>query len=245
MESRPREPQPKRRPSVASRKPVFLSWSGGKDSALTHAVLAQSTEFEVVGLLTSVTRGYDRISVHGVRRSLLHAQAESLGLPLQEILLEPSCTNEAYEAAFHHGLQAIRNEWPEVRHIAFGDLFLEDVRAYRERLLARSGFDPIFPIWGINTSDLARQFISDGFAARLVCVDTTQLDPSFAGREFDGTLLADLPSSADPCGERGEFHTFVSDGPGFSRGIAYETGERVLREQRFMYCDLIQRVGDT
>jgi len=243
MESPPREPQPKRRASVASRKPVFLSWSGGKDSALTHAALAQSTEFEVVGLLTSVTRGYDRISVHGVRRSLLHAQAESLGLPLQEILLEPSCTNDAYEAAFHHGLQAIRNEWPDVRHIAFGDLFLEDVRAYRERLLAGSGFDPIFPIWGANTSELARRFIGDGFVARLVCVDTTQLDAGFAGREFDESLLADLPPSADPCGERGEFHTFVSSGPGFRRPLIYTTGERVLREQRFMYCDIIERGG--
>ena len=230
---------------MSNRKPVFLSWSGGKDSALTLATLAQSPEFEVVGLLTSVTRGYDRISVHGVRRSLLQAQADSLGLLLHEILLDQNCTNEAYEAAFKHSLRAIREELPEVKHLAFGDLFLEDVRAYRERLLAESGFDPIFPIWGINTSELARRFISDGFAARIVCVDTTQLDPSFAGREFDGALLADLPSSADPCGEHGEFHTFVSNGPGFSRGIAYETGERVLREQRFMYCDLIQRVDDT
>lgn len=238
-ESRLRESRPKRRDSVANRKPVFLSWSGGKDSALTHAALAQSSEFEVVGLLTSVTRGYDRISVHGVRRSLLHAQAESLGLPLQEILLEPSCTNEAYEAAFHRGLHAIRNECPDVRHIAFGDLFLEDVRTYRERLLAGSGFDPVFPIWGANTAELARRFIDDGFSARLVCVDTTQLDESFAGREFDPALLADLPSSADPCGERGEFHTFVSSGPGFRRAVVYATGERVLREQRFMYCDLV------
>jgi len=224
---------------VSTRKPVFLSWSGGKDSALALASLRVGTEFEVVGLLTSVTRGYDRISVHGVRRSLLHAQSESLGLPLQEILLEQSCTNESYEAAFHEALRKIREERPDVAHIAFGDLFLEDVRAYRERLLAGTGFDPVFPIWGTNTADLARRFISDGFAARLVCVDTTQLDASFAGREFDGELLADLPSTADPCGERGEFHTFVSNGPGFRRSITYETGERVLRDERFMYCDMI------
>jgi uncharacterized protein (TIGR00290 family) len=174
-----------------------------------------------------------------VRRSLLHAQAESVGLPLQEILLDQNCTNESYEAAFQDALQTIRRTRPDVAHIAFGDLFLADVRAYRERLLNGSGFDPVFPIWGLNTSELAQTFIDDGFRARLVCVDTTQLDESFAGREFDPALLADLPPSADPCGERGEFHTFVSAGPGFARPITYETGERVLREQRFMYCDLV------
>ncbi|PYO47406.1 MAG: ATP-binding protein [Gemmatimonadetes bacterium] len=224
---------------MSERKPVFLSWSGGKDSALALSALRRGTEFEVVGLLTSVTRGYDRISVHGVRRSLLHAQAESLGLPLQEILLDQNCTNESYEAAFHQALQTIRETRPEVAHIAFGDLFLEDVRAYRERLLKGTGFDPVFPIWGVDTAQLARSFISDGYRARLVCVDTTQLDESFAGREFDPSLLADLPATADPCGERGEFHTFVSSGPGFALPVSYQTGERVLREQRFMYCDLI------
>jgi uncharacterized protein (TIGR00290 family) len=224
---------------MEGRRPVFLSWSGGKDSALALAVLRNGSEFEVVGLLTSVTRGYDRISVHGVRRSLLHAQAESLGLPLQEIVLEQNCTNESYESAFHDALQTIRETQPDVAHIAFGDLFLADVRAYRERLLKGTGFEPVFPIWGMNTSELARTFIKDGFQARLVCVDTTQLDESFAGREFDTALLADLPPTADPCGERGEFHTFVSAGPGFGRSIRYQTGKRVLREKRFMYCDLI------
>ena len=224
---------------MEKRKPVVLSWSGGKDSALALDALRRGNEYEVVGLLTSVTRGYDRISVHGVRRSLLHAQAESIGLPLQEIILEQNCTNESYEAAFHQALRTIREERPDVAHIAFGDLFLEAARAYRERLLAGSGFDPVFPIWGANTAELARRFISDGFSARLVCVDTTQLDESFAGREFDPALLADLPSSADPCGERGEFHTFVSSGPGFHQAVPYTTGERVLRDQRFMYCDLI------
>ncbi len=222
------------------RKPLYLSWSGGKDSALALDALRRGQEFEVVGLLTSVTRGYDRISVHGVRRSLLHAQAESLGLPLQEIVLDQNCTNESYEAAFHAALQTIREQRPDVAHIAFGDLFLEDVRAYRERLLEGTGFDPVFPIWGVDTSQLARSFINNGFSARLVCVDTTQLDRSFAGRAFDLSLLADLPGTADPCGERGEFHTFVSSGPGFTSPVSYETGERVLRENRFMYCDLVQ-----
>jgi uncharacterized protein (TIGR00290 family) len=193
---------------------------------------------EVVGLLTSITSGYDRISVHGVRRSMLHAQVERLGLPLFEIALDPACTNDAYEAAFHVALDQIREELPEVTHIAFGDLFLEDVRGYRERLLTGTGFDPLFPIWGEDTSSVARRFIADGFSARLVCVDTTQLAADFAGREFDSELLADLPPSVDPCGERGEFHTFVSDGPSFSAAIPYVVGEKVLRDDRFMFCDI-------
>src|SRR2546423_5082191 len=194
------------------RRSVVLSWSGGKDSALALAELQRSDEFEPVALLTSVTRGYDRISVHGVRRTLLEVQAQSIGLPLVEISLDPNSSNDAYEAAFRHAVEKIRARWPEVKHIAFGDLFVEDVRAYRERLLSGSGFDPVFPIWGRNTADLAREFIDQGFSARLVCVDTTQLDASFAGRQFDLSLLADLPQSTDPCGERGEFHTFVSAG---------------------------------
>ncbi|HJP84479.1 MAG TPA: hypothetical protein VJ852_00685 [Gemmatimonadaceae bacterium] len=224
--------------STSRGKPVVLSWSGGKDSALALAQLRESEEFEPIALMTSVTRGYDRISVHGVRRALLIAQADSIGLPLVEISLERNSSNAAYESAFHNALDEIRGRWPAVKHIAFGDLFLEDVRAYRERLLAGSGFDPVFPIWGRNTTDLAREFVARGYSARLVCVDTTQLDNSFAGRQFDLSLLADLPPSTDPCGERGEFHTFVSNGPIFAEAIRCETGERVLRENRFMYCDL-------
>jgi len=193
---------------------------------------------QVAGLVTSVTSDYDRISVHGVRRSLLDAQLERLGLPLFEIQLSANCTNDAYEAAFHSALAQIRTQFPDVAHIAFGDLFLEDVRAYRERLLAGSGFQPLFPIWAQNTSALAERFINDGFAARIVCVDTTQLDGTFAGRPFDTKLLADLPAAVDPCGERGEFHTFVSDGPGFSSPIPYSVGPTVFRDERFMYCDL-------
>ena len=224
---------------TSERKPVVLSWSGGKDSALTLAELQRSKGIEVVALLTSVTRGYDRISVHGVRRALLEAQAQSIGLPLIEISLDPNSSNEAYEAAFHKALEEISVRWPDVQCLAFGDLFLEDVRAYRERLLAGTGFEPLFPIWGRDTSALAREFIDQGYSARLVCVDTTQLDPSFAGRQFDSSLLADLPPSTDPCGERGEFHTFVSAGPIFGLTIPYDTGEHVLRENRFMYCDLV------
>jgi uncharacterized protein (TIGR00290 family) len=220
------------------KKSVVLSWSGGKDSALALDALSRDPEVKVVGLLTSVTNSYDRISVHGVRRSMLEAQVERLGLPLFEVSLDPGCTNEAYEAAFASALEEIKRNLPDVAHIAFGDLFLEDVRAYRERLLAGSGFEPLFPIWGLDTATVARRFIADGFSARLVCVDTTQLDATFAGRLFDEKLLADLPETADPCGERGEFHTFVSDGPVFTGPISYRVRETVLREQRFMFCDI-------
>ncbi len=218
---------------------ILLSWSGGKDSALALHTLRADPSYEVIGLLTSVTRGYDRISIHGVRRSLLEAQAESVGLSLQVIELDQQSSNDAYESAFHAGLVAARHAHPAVRHIAFGDLFLADVRAYRERLVAATDWTPVFPLWKLDTTALAHRFIDDGFAARLVCVDTTQLDGAFAGRAFDHAMLADLPPEADPCGERGEFHTFVSDGPGFSRPIHYQVGERVLRDERFMYCDLV------
>lgn len=223
--------------------PVILSWSGGKDSALALHALMQDPSVDVVGLLTTVTADYDRVSIHGVRRTLLHVQAERLGLPLFETRLAASSSNEAYEAAFLASLDEIRGTRADLAHVAFGDLFLEDVRAYRERLLRETGWTPLFPIWGAQTADLARSFISDGFAARLVCVDTTQLDGAFAGRAFDAQLLADLPASVDPCGERGEFHTFVSDGPPFSAPIPYVCGERVLRDGRFMYCDLLERDG--
>ncbi len=221
------------------RKQVLLSWSGGKDSALTLQALRGDPNVEVVGLLTSITRGYDRISVHGVRRSLLEQQAARLGLPLFLVELDPVCTNDAYERAFLDALDNVRRELPDVSAIAFGDLFLSDVRAYRERLLESTGFEPLFPIWGIDTSELARRFVRDGFVARLVCVDTTQLDRAFAQRVFDESLLSELPSGVDPCGERGEFHTFVSDGPGYDGPVEYIVGETVLRDERFAYCDLI------
>jgi uncharacterized protein (TIGR00290 family) len=217
---------------------VVLSWSGGKDSALALDALSRDPDLEVVGLLTSVTSDYDRISVHGVRRSMLEAQVERLELPLFEIALTPGCTNEDYEAAFHRALENIRRELPEASQIAFGDLFLEDVRHYRENLLADTGFEPIFPLWGIDTAVLAKRFIDAGFGAHLVCVDTTQLAADFAGRAFDHEFLADLPSTVDPCGERGEFHTFVWGGPPFKESVPYRLGTRVLRDSRFMYCDI-------
>jgi uncharacterized protein (TIGR00290 family) len=219
--------------------PTLLSWSGGKDSALALQALSADPQYRVVGLVTAVTRSYDRISIHGVRRELLEAQADRLGLPLHLVELEPACSNVDYEGAFHAGLRAAGNAHPECNHIAFGDLFLEDVRSYREWLLAGSRWTPLFPLWGKDTAHLARRFVDDGFDATLVCVDTTQLDAAFAGRTFDHAMLADLPAAADPCGERGEFHTFVSDGPGFSTPVCCATGVRVLRDERFMYCDII------
>ncbi len=218
---------------------TLLSWSGGKDSALALDALRGDASVNVVGLLTSVTNEYDRISIHGVRRELLEAQARQLKLPLYEIALEPGASNDAYEAAFHLGLARARNVHPDLNGVAFGDLFLEDVRRYRETLLAGSGLAVKFPLWGRDTSALARTFIDRGFEATLVCVDTTQIDGAFAGRAYDHALLADLPPAADPCGERGEFHTFVGAGPIFGSPVSYRVGDRVLRDGRFMYADLL------
>jgi diphthamide synthase (EF-2-diphthine--ammonia ligase) len=174
-----------------------------------------------------------------VRRALLERQAERLRLPLFTIELDPVSTNDAYEDAFLATLERVGRELPHVSAIAFGDLFLADVRAYREKLLDSTGFEPLFPVWGHDTAELARRFVRDGFVARLVCVDTTQLDGSFAHRVFDESLLAELPPGVDPCGERGEFHTFVSDGPGYDGPVEYTVGEMVLRDARFAYGDLI------
>lgn len=227
-------------------KRVVLSWSGGKDSALALQALRADPGIEVVALLTSVTREYERISVHGVRRSLLERQARRLNLPLLTIELNPVTTNGAYENAFLGALERIGRELPDVTAIAFGDLFLTDVREYRERLLEDTGFEPLFPLWGLDTAELARRFVRDGFLARLVCVDTTQLDSSFAQREFDHSLLADLPTGVDPCGEKGEFHTFVSFGPGYDGPVEYIVGDVVVRDERFAYADLLpQESSDT
>lgn len=223
----------------STKEPVVLSWSGGKDSALALAALRDDSEFDVVALVTTVTPAYDRISIHGVRRALLDAQSRSIGLPVHEIVLEPQSSNAAYDAAVEHTLCEIRDRYPAVRRVAYGDLFLHDVRAYREQRISQLGFECLFPIWGRATDSLAREFVDRGFEARLVCVDTTQLDARFAGRTFDHALLDELPFSVDPCGERGEFHTFVSNGPGFARPVEYTLGEQALRDNRFMYADLI------
>ena len=218
--------------------PVVLAWSGGKDSSLALAALRADPAVEVVALLTTVTGDYDRISMHGVRRGILEAQVAELGLPLVEATIPPAATNAIYEAAFSSALDVVRELRPGVRHIAFGDLFLADVRAYREQLMARLGWEPVFPLWGKDTARLAHSFVAAGYRAILTCVDTTQLAAEFAGREFDARLLDELPASVDPCGERGEFHTCVYAGPIFRRPLALHRGERVRRDGRFEYCDL-------
>ena len=228
-------------PHVQNPEPIILSWSGGKDSALALAALRDDPAFRVVALLTTITTGYDRISVHGVRRALLAAQERAIGLPVHEIVIEPQSSNAAYDAAVERALGDVRRRYPDVRRIAYGDLFLEDVRRYREERLAPLGFEGCFPLWGRPTAALAREFIERGFEARLVCVDTTQLKAAFAGRAFDAALLDEMPPSVDPCGERGEFHTFVSAGPGFAEQVEYEVGEIVLRDGRFAFCDLVER----
>jgi uncharacterized protein (TIGR00290 family) len=221
------------------RAPVALSWSGGKDSSLALHHLRESAEHEVVALLTSVTREYERVSIHGVRRSLLQAQADALALPLIEVTLEPSSSDAAYQRAFLDGLAVLAGRHPGVRAVAFGDLYLRDVRDYRDRLLADTPFAGLYPLWERPTRELAESFITAGFDATLVCVDETQIDAGFAGRRFDRALLDDLPASADPCGENGEFHTFVHGGPIFRRAIPVTRGEIVRRDDRFTYCDLL------
>jgi uncharacterized protein (TIGR00290 family) len=213
-----------------------LSWSGGKDSALALHELQNSSGPAPATLLTTVTADYARISMHGVRRELLLLQAQATGLPLVEVEIPAACSNDVYERRLGQALA----EAPlaEAETIAFGDLFLADIRAYREERLGRVGKRAVFPLWGRDTSQLARNFIADGFEAILVCVDPRQLDPSFAGRPFDAELLADLPPRVDPCGENGEFHTFVNAGPIFSAPIACRTGEVVERDG-FVFCDVL------
>jgi uncharacterized protein (TIGR00290 family) len=229
---------------VTRPEPIILSWSGGKDSALAFARLRADPRVEVVGLLTTVTAGYDRVSIHGVRRDLLHAQADALGVPVHEVTLQPESSNHAYDAALAGALGALRERQPAVRRIAFGDIYLQDVRQYREGRIAALGFDGIFPLWGEPTDALAREVIECGIRARLVCVDTHALAAAFAGRAYDAALLADLPASIDPCGENGEFHTFVSAGPGFRAPVPYAVGDVVMRGERFAYCDLLRGAPD-
>jgi uncharacterized protein (TIGR00290 family) len=211
-----------------------LSWSGGKDSALALWTLRQA-QLEPQALITTVTEGYERISMHGVRRELLARQAEALGIPLVEVVIPPACVNDVYEARMAEAFAAA--PLSGVEGVAFGDLFLEDVRAYREERLAAAGKRGFFPLWGRDTTVLAREFLDAGFEATLVCVDPRALDPAFAGRRYDEQLLTELPPGVDPCGENGEFHTFVAAGPVFADQIACERREIVERDG-FVFCDL-------
>lgn len=221
-----------------STRPVVLAWSGGKDSSLALAALRADPAVDVAAVLTTITSDYDRISIHGVRRAVLEAQVAALGLPLIEVTIPAAATNAAYEQAFAAAMVAFRHQRPDVRHIAFGDLFLADVRAYRERVLPPLGWTPVFPLWGKDTAALAQEFVRAGYRAVLTCVDTTQLAAEFAGREFDASLLAELPPTVDPCGEHGEFHTCVYAGPIFHYPLKVQTGERIRRDGRFEYCDV-------
>jgi uncharacterized protein (TIGR00290 family) len=216
-------------------KRVLLSWSSGKDSAWTLHVLRRNPEIELVGLLTTLNSEFQRVAMHGTRRSVLEAQAEAAQLPLWIVPLPWPCSNEVYEQRMTEVCKRAVDE--HVDAVAFGDLFLQDVRAYREAQLKPTGLEPLFPLWQIPTAELAREMIAGGLRARLSCVDTKQLPGSFAGREFDSALLRDLPPETDPCGERGEFHTCVYDGPMFSSPLRLQTGEVVDRDG-FMFADL-------
>jgi uncharacterized protein (TIGR00290 family) len=222
---------------------VLLAWSGGKDSALALRALRDSREYRVAALLTTVTSGYERVSMHGVRRTLVRQQASAIGIPLEEVVIPPRAGNAEYEQAMAETLVRWRTASPGITLVAFGDLFLADIRAYREQQLARIGMEGVFPLWLRDTRTLAQDFVRSGFRAVLVCVDTMQLDPSFAGRDFDEALLAALPATVDPCGENGEFHTFVSAGPIFRQPVPYRRGVIVRREERFAYCDLVDGDG--
>ena len=221
--------------STKTEASLALSWSGGKDSALALLALRAELGCDPCALITTVTETYGRISMHGVRRELLALQAQELGLPLVEVSIPLACPNEVYDARMHEAFASERLR--QVAEVAFGDLFLEEVRAYREERLAAAGKRGLFPLWGRDTTQLARDFIQAGFQAVLVCLDPRKLDPAFAGRSYDERLLAELPPEVDPCGENGEFHSCAHAGPMFDHPIMVERGETVLRDERFAYTD--------
>jgi len=214
---------------------TLVSWSSGKDSAWMLHVLKQDSSIEVGGLLTTMNEEFDRVAMHAVRRRMLEEQATAAGVPLRTVPLPWPCSNEHYEARMRAAVaQAVAEGFT---HVAFGDLFLEDVRKYREEKLAGTGLTPLFPIWGIPTDLLASEMVEHGLRSVLTCINPKHLDRSFAGRHFDRALLADLPAGVDKCGERGEFHSFAYDGPMFSRPIAVTVGEVVDRDG-FVFADV-------
>jgi uncharacterized protein (TIGR00290 family) len=219
----------------AVRPKAWLAWSSGKDSAWALHTVRQERALDVVALLTTVNRTHNRVAMHAVRESLLDLQAVSTGLPLVKVPIPSPCSNEVYEVAMGAAMTQARAEG--VRHVIFGDLFLADIRAYREMQLAKCGMTPVFPLWKRETRQLAEEMIGGGLSAYLTCVDPRQLDRSFAGRRFDKELLAELPSPVDPCGENGEFHTFANAGPMFAAEIPVTIGEVVERDD-FVFADL-------
>jgi len=214
--------------------PVVVSWSGGKDSCLALAEIGRTNR--VAALLTTITSDFDRISMHGVRNVLLERQAQSLGLPLHKVFISKGAGNEEYERKTSEALESFRDRG--INSVVFGDLFLEDIRAYRERLLARLGMKGLYPVWGRDTSRLIREFLAQGFKTAVVCVDPAKLSRQFVGRVLDEQFLSELPAQVDPCGENGEFHTFVFDGPGFRAPISFSFGEIVMRDG-FWFADLV------
>jgi uncharacterized protein (TIGR00290 family) len=215
---------------------VLFCWSGGKDSAVALYELQKSPQYEVISLLTTITEGYDRVSLHGVRRALVRKQAQSLGLPLEEVFIPGDCPNQEYESKMRAALTRFRET--AVSRVAFGDIFLEEVRRYREDNLSRLDMKGLFPLWGRDTTKLIPHFIASGFQAVTVCVDAKVLDDSFVGRILDRAFLASLPASVDPAGENGEFHSFVFDGPIFQERITYDLGDKVCRDS-LHFCDLL------
>lgn len=216
---------------------ALFCWSSGKDSALALHTIRRCPDYEIVSLLTTITEVYDRISLHGVRRALVEQQAASLGLPLEEVFVPPQADNGQYEVRMAEALA--RHQAAGVTAVVFGDIFLEDLRQYREEKLAPLGLKAVFPLWKRDTRSLLEELFRAEFRGVTTCVDTRVLGPEFVGREIDASFLAELPTGVDPCGENGEFHSFVYDGPLFRQRIPFTLGERVLREERFYYCDLV------
>lgn len=221
-----------------ARPKAWLAWSSGKDSAWALHTVRLAGEYDVVALLTTVNRTHGRVAMHAVRESLLEMQAEAVGLLLVKVAIPAPCSNEIYEAAMSEAMARARDEG--VRHVIFGDLFLEDIRAYREKQLAACGMIPVFPLWGKETRRLAEDMLAGGLRAYLTCVDPRQLDRAFAGRRFDAELLAEFPAQVDPCGENGEFHTFACAGPMFRAEVQVTVGEIVERDG-FVFADLLPR----
>jgi len=215
---------------------IILSWSGGKDSTMALYELLRQGDYDIT-LLTTITDEYGRISMHGVREVLLEAQAEALGCPLEKVYITPQSSNDEYETKMTEVMERYKKQG--VTRVAFGDLFLEDIRKYREKNLEKLEMQAIFPLWGRDTRELAQSLVNLGFKAIITCVDTTILDGDLAGDFYDEDLLANLPENIDPCAENGEFHTFVFAGPIFKQAIDFSIGEKVLRDQRFSYCDLV------
>jgi uncharacterized protein (TIGR00290 family) len=217
-------------------EPILFCWSGGKDSAMALHALLKQNQYRIVSLLTTVTERYERISMHGVRRELLHRQVQSIGLPLHEVRIPPQCVNSIYEARMEEALRVHHKEG--IRKVAFGDIFLEDLRVYREKNLARIGMTALFPIWKRDTGELIQFFHAQKFRSVAACIDGKVLARQFAGRELDAAFFNELPPGVDPCGENGEFHTFVFDGPIFRTPVRFRTGEVVERDS-FVFCDLL------